>query len=56
MIQHLIDFLSEGTSAFHVTAHSIKVLENAAVGSMASVKLTLENGKNTYDTLLIKVV
>ena len=27
MIQHLIDFLSEGTSAFHVTAHSIKVLE-----------------------------
>lgn len=29
MIQHLIDFLSEGTSAFHVTAYSIKVLENA---------------------------
>ena len=30
MIQHLIDFLSEGTSAFHVTAHSIKVLEENA--------------------------
>lgn len=48
--------VSSGENVITLNGNTVKVLENAAVGSMASVKLTLENGKNTYDTLLIKVV
>lgn len=53
---HVSFAVSSGENVITLNGNTVKVLENAAAGSMASVKLMLENGKNTYDTLLIKVV
>lgn len=48
-MQNLIDFLTEGTSSFHVTAHAAKVLENAGFKKLAvNSDWKLKKGERYY--------
>ncbi len=47
--------IASGDNIISLNGNKVKIAEDAAKGSMASVKLNLENSENSYDVLLIKV-